>query len=597
MVVPAGLAFANVLLAVIIIAVLYLGRDVIVPVVLAVFLTFVLAPLVSLLQRCRFPRSVAVVLSVTAAFAILFVLGMMVLTQIRQLADDLPRYQTTLSEKVHRLHETVIGSGLISKGSLILKDMTKALNSPERSGSVDTSSLSDAGNTHKPIPVEVHQPDPGTADTLVSLLRPLISPITTTSIIIVFVVFFLFQREDLRNRFIRLVGTGDLERTTTALDDAGRRLTRFFLTQLVVNSVFGIVIGIGLAVIGIPSASLWGLFAMVLRFVPYLGAILSAVIPLTLAAAVGPDWTMLLWTAALFAIVEALTGQLIEPLVYGKSAGLSPVAIVVAAAFWTWLWGPLGLLISTPLTLCIVVMARHVEQLAFIDIMLGDQPALTPQQSTYQRMLAGDPVEAIEHAHLFLKENSREKYDEEILLGALRLAQTDAEQGRLDEKRLDHIMKTISEVVDDLEHSDRNESRRRSIATETPVPTGAVSNVVVLPNRVPVSCVAGMGHLDETAALIVADALKRRGFAAHAIGAGKISDATENDILCVCFLENVTEARIHYTTRRLVRQSSRRKVVVALLGTPTTEVERNYPTTLANALAAVSSMADDIATL
>jgi predicted PurR-regulated permease PerM len=588
-VVPAGLAYANVFLAVIIIAVLDLARDVIVPVVLAVFLTFVLAPLVSLLQRCRFPRSVAVVLSVTAAFAVLFVLGMMVLTQIRQLADDLPRYQTTLSEKVHRLHETVIGSGLISKGSLILKDMTKALDSPERGSSVDTSSLSDAGNTRKPIPVEVHQPDPGTADTLVSLLRPLVSPITTTSIIIVFVVFFLFQREDLRNRFIRLVGTGDLERTTTALDDAGRRLTRFFLTQLVVNSVFGIVIGIGLAVIGIPSASLWGLFAMVLRFVPYLGAILSAVIPSTLAAAVGPDWTMLLWTAALFAIVEALTGQLIEPLVYGKSAGLSPVAIVVAAAFWTWLWGPLGLLISTPLTLCMVVMARHVEQLAFIDIMLGDQPALTPQQSTYQRMLAGDPVEAIEHAHLFLKDNSRDKYDEEILLGALRLAQTDAQQGRLDEKRLDHIMKTISEIVDDLEHSDRRECPRTSVTSKNPVSTDAVGNIVALPARTPVSCVAGMGHLDETAALIVADALKRRGFTARAVGAGNTSDVAEHDILCICFLENVTEARIRYTMRRFARQPNKRKIVVTLLGTPTTDVESNYPTTLAETLAAFSS--------
>jgi hypothetical protein len=210
-------------------------------------------------------------------------------------------------------------------------------------------------------------------------------------------------------------------------------------------------------------------------------------------------------------------------------------------------------------------------------------------------MLAGDPVETIEHAHLFLKENSREKYDEEILLGALRLAQIDAEQGRLDEKRLDHIMKTISEVVDDLEHIDRDESRKTSIATENSVSTDAASKGVILPNRIPVSCVAGMGHLDETAALIVANALKRLGFTAHAIPAGKISDATENDILCVCFLENVTEARIGYTTRRLARQSRKRKVVVALLGTPTTKGESNYPTTLAGALAAISSTADGAA--
>src|SRR5512140_1645881 len=186
---------------------------------------------------------------------------------------------------------------------------------------------------------------------------------------------------------------------------------------------------------------------MILRFVPYIGALMAAVLPLTLAAAVGADWTMALWTAALFTVVESLMGQVIEPFIYGHSAGLSPVAIVVSAAFWTWLWGPLGLLMSTPLTLCLVVLARHVDRLQFIDIMLGDQPALTPQQAAYQRMLTGDPIEAIAPARTFLKEGTVIAYYEEILLGALGLAQNDAERGRLDDARLENIYKTVAEIV------------------------------------------------------------------------------------------------------------------------------------------------------
>jgi predicted PurR-regulated permease PerM len=566
-VVPAGLALTNIALATIVVAILFLARDVIVPIVLALFLTFVLAPLVGLLQRWHFPRSIAVLSSVTVAFAIVFVLSTMVAIQLRQLSNDLPGYQTTLGEKFHALRETVVGSGLL-KGSTILKDMTKALDVPDQSKPPNTVQLTEPSNPRKPLPVEVRQPEPGASDILVTLLRPLVTPITTTAIIIVFVLFFLFQREDLRNRFIRLAGTRDLERTTTALDDAGQRLARFFLTQLIVNSAFGIVIGAGLAMIGVPSAPLWGLLAAILRFVPYLGAPLSAVLPLTLAAAVGPDWNMALWTAALFVVVEVLTGQLVEPVVYGQSAGLSPVAIVVAAAFWAWLWGPLGLLISTPLTLCLVVMARHVDGLQFIDIMLGDQAALTPQQATYQRMLAGDSVETIEHAHSLLKEVSISEYYQEILLGALSLAQQDAERGRLDEKRLDNILKTVTEVVEDLCDRDGGSAPKTKPPDEVAA-SQQDDNVVRLRSPDPiVLCLPGLGRLDEAAAVLVADALKREGIGARAANrdAAPSSEANGPATLCICFLENLSEARMRYTMRRLLRSEAPKAVVLALFG-------------------------------
>jgi predicted PurR-regulated permease PerM len=326
--------------------------------------------------------------------------------EVNQLANDLPRYQSTLGEKIHNLQNTIGRVGILKNASSLLKDLDKELKSPERGDEEATKpSLSDVPRK-RPIPVEVHQPIPGASETLVAMVRPLAVPLTTMGIVVVFLIFFLFQREDLRNRFIRLLGTEDLERTTAALDDAGERLGKLFLTQLVLNATFGVVIGFGLTIIGVPSSPLWGLLAMILRFVPYIGAILAAGLPIALAAAVGTDWGMTLWTIALFAVVEPLTGQIIEPLVCGRSAGLSPVAVVVAASFWTWLWGPLGLLLSTPLTLCLVVLAKHFDRLKFIDVMLGDQPALTPVQAAYQRMLTGDPLEAIEQARAFLKEGT-----------------------------------------------------------------------------------------------------------------------------------------------------------------------------------------------
>jgi predicted PurR-regulated permease PerM len=568
--VPAGLAFRNIALAAIVVAILFLAREVILPVVLALFLTFVLTPLVGFLQRLRFPRPLAVICSVTVAFAVVFALSMMVVTQLRQLSSDLPRYQVTLGEKIHELRETFAGSELI-KGSAVLKNMTRALNGPDRGGPrTNTASTPEQAPPPKPLPVEVHQPDPSATDTLVAVLSPLIAPITTTAIIVVFVMFFLLQREDLRNRFIRLAGTSDLERTTTALDDAGQRLARFFVTQLIVNSSFGIVVGAGLALIAVPSAPLWGLLAAILRFVPYLGAPMAAVLPLTLAAAVGPDWHMVLWTVALFVVVELLTGQLVEPLAYGQSAGLSPVAVIVAAAFWAWLWGPLGLLISTPLTLCLVVTARHVEGLQFIDIMLGDQPALTHQQAAYQRMLAGDPIETIEHAHTHLKDMSVEQYYEDIMFGALALAQQDAERGRLDDKRLGNIVKTVSAVVEDF--NDRNgPAAARGNADESEKSREPAGKVVRLRGSAPaVVCLPGMGKLDEAAAIVVADALIRAGVPARPVSTDTmLADCEGAATLCLCFLEELSEARMRYTVRRLAGAGSGKNIVVALLGANT----------------------------
>jgi predicted PurR-regulated permease PerM len=565
-IVPAGLAFTNFVIVAIVIAALYFAREILVPIALAVLLSFVLSPLVKLLQRWHLPRPVAVVLTVAGALAVTLCLATMVMVQASQLARDLPRYQATLGEKVHSLRDALGPTGLLRDASSLLRDLSKELETPDpQKPAAPPPALTQSSRGAKPIPVEVHQPEPGASETLVAVLQPLVSPFTTTGIVVIFVLFFLFQREDLRNRFIRLAGSGDIERTTAGLDDAGRRLGRVFATQLILNAVFGLIIGSGLALIGVPSASLWGLLAMILRFVPYIGALLAAVLPLALSAAVGADWSMAIWTAALFAVVEILMGQVIEPFIYGHSAGLSPVAIVVAAAFWTWLWGPLGLLMSTPLTLCLVVLARHVDRLQFIDIMLGDQPALTPQQAAYQRMLTGDPIEAIEQARAFLKEGTVMAYYEEILIGALRLAQADAEQGRLDDERLENIFKTVSDVVEDLaEHGDGDTAP----AAKTKGRASANRKVVPLASGdfgKPVFCVAGLGRLDDCAVLIVADALKREGINARVAGATTAIEDHDAASICLCYLENVSKARLDYAVRKLSRKARAARIVVCLL--------------------------------
>ena len=590
MIVPAGLAFSNVMVGAFVVAILYLAREILVPIALAILLSFALAPLVRMLQRLKVPRTLAVMGAVGTAFLITFSLATMVMVEVNQLANDLPRYETTLSEKIRNLRDAVGRAGLLTNASNLLKDLDRELNAKDRNEARAKSALPDKVEGKLPIPVEVHQPDPAASETVVAMLRPLAAPFTTTGIVIIFLIFFLFQREDLRNRFIRLAGSDDLERTTAALDDAGRRLGKLFLTQLILNATFGAVIGLGLAVIGVPSAPLWGLLAMILRFIPYIGAILAAALPIALAAAVGSDWSMALWTLALFAVVEPLTGQVVEPLVCGRSAGLSPVAVVVAASFWTWLWGPLGLLLSTPLTLCLVVLARHVDRLQFIDVMLGDQPALTPQQAAYQRMLTGDPIEAIEQARSFLKEGSVEAYYEEIVLGALRLAAADAALGRLDDKRLENIRQTVSEIIEDLS-SYKVPLDEKPREDETP-PKANVVNIDTRKTGPTVFCISGLGRLDDCVALVLADFLRRRGVVAKRAAAATAIENDTAETICVCFLEDVTAARGDFTIRKLSRQVPSAKVIVCVLGVTSSEGDEEgrpdaAPRSLAATMAAI----------
>ncbi|MGJ5150641.1 AI-2E family transporter [Bradyrhizobium sp. HKCCYLR1023] len=581
-------ALAVAIFAVIIIALLYFGRDILVPVALAILLSFVLAPLVAQLQRLRAPRGLAVVSVVVLAFVVIFTLGSLLATQLTQLASELPNYQSTMSNKIQSFRDTKAGRGTLERASDMLKDLGKELDKPnEPEAARPPSGLrTNSSVPVTPIPVEVRQPDPGALDSLRTLISPLIHPLATTGIIIIFVIFILLQREDLRNRLIRLAGSSDLQRTTAALDDAAYRLSRLFLTQLALNGGFGVVIGVGLWFIGIPSALLWGILAAALRFVPYIGAVIAAAFPLALAAAVDPGWSMLIWTLALFLVVEPLLGHVIEPMVYGRSTGLSPVAVVVSAAFWTALWGPIGLVLATPLTVCLVVIGRHVERLEFLDVMFGDRPALSPPEIFYQRMLANDPTEAAEKAEEFLKERSLIAYCDEVAVKGLQLAQADADRGALAYDRLATIRDAVAELTADL--SDQNDgplAKRETTsdpeaasAVDSSASSGAIDTIPILSkdnlaegwrSEQPVLCVAGRTPIDEAAAVILAQLSSVHGLGAKVSGAEALSTANVIKlepagvaIACLIYTGNSGVAHMRYSVRRLKRRLPKARVML-----------------------------------
>lgn len=369
---PAITSLLSFQIGVVVIAALYLAREVLVPITAAILLSFVLAPLVDLLRRWRLGRVPSVLIAVFVAIAIIGAIGTVIGSQVAQLAPRAPEYAGTIEKKIEaaRTYLAEKASGLLQR---VGYDATPVQTVPQGSAGAET-------------PVKGDQPGskPATSSPLELLqkyLSPILSPFATLGIVLVISIFVLLQKEDLRDRMIRLFGATDLHRTTVALDDAAQRLSRYFLAQLGLNSAFGVIIGAGLFVIGVPNPVLWGILSGLLRFVPYIGSFISAGLPITLATAVDPRWSMAIWTAALYIVVELGVSQGIEPILYGHSTGLSPLAVVVSAIFWSWLWGSIGLVLSMPLTLCLVVLGRYVDRLEFLDILLGDRPPLTPVES------------------------------------------------------------------------------------------------------------------------------------------------------------------------------------------------------------------------
>jgi predicted PurR-regulated permease PerM len=528
---------------VVVVSALYLARDVLIPITLAVFLTFFLAPIVRLLQRARFPRVAAVAVSVVLALAIILLLGGIIGAQLKSLIADAPQYQSTVINKFESLHSAVNG---------LVKQVTGRLEPVHESPKSAPDASGEAEPDQAPIPVVIASSSSGYLETARLVLEPILSPLSTLAIVLIVTIFILVRQEDLRDRLIRLFGSNDLHRTTLAIDDATQRLTRYFLTQAAINASFGLLIGVGLFLIGLPSPVLWGLLAALLRFVPYVGSITAAVLPIALAAAVDPGWSKALWTAGLFIVAEGVTGQILEPVLYGSSTGLSPTAVVIVAIFWSWIWGPIGLILSTPLTLCLVVLGRHVRRLEFFDVLLGDRPALTPVETLYQRLLAGDPDEVLEQADGLMKGRALSSYYDDIALKALRLVANDLSRGVVKPGQLEKIQDVMLGLIQDLEpHEDVDPTLtaaqakaavvevagvarpERETATQ-PAPEGQVHESANLPDvwrtERSVLCVAGRDPLDGVVASMLAQLLRKHGLGARPVLHSEVSRFTINTL-------------------------------------------------------------------
>jgi predicted PurR-regulated permease PerM len=594
---------ATLFLVAFVVAVLYVGREIFIPIAIAILVSFVLSPPILLLRRWGLGRVPSVLTVVLTALAIAFSISAVLTRQVSEFAVDLPLYQGTINAKLDDLRDAAADNALFAKLSAALKNLAEI--NPHRpiSSSAPASldqpknQLTKGQQSERPIPVEVHQPEPGPFAIVQTIAGTALSPLETTFIVVVFVIFILLQREDLRNRFIRLAGSSDLQRTTLALNDAAERLSRFFLFQTLVNACFGIIIAVGLYFIGVPSPILWGIAAFFLRFVPYIGPFIAAAFPVALAAAIDPGWGIAVETLALFLIVEPIIGQAVEPWLYGRNTGISPIAVVISATFWTWLWGAVGLVLSTPLTVCLVVLGRHVERLGFLDVIFGDAPPLTQIENFYQRMLAGDASEVVDQAERFLKTNSLIDYYEEVALPALMMAQVDLRRGVLDEPRQRRIRETIDEVIEDLsdhidplpaaapapEHFALERSGGPSPPSSTPSLISSPAAIVEAPlpdlpgaglttnreSEKPILCLAGRSYLDEAAAALFSQILEKHGMGAKvgpagALTAGRISSLAAEGVRLVClsyFDADLSTAGARFAVRRLRRRLGEVKIL------------------------------------
>jgi predicted PurR-regulated permease PerM len=431
-------AAAALIVAALVIAALILGRDFLLPLALATLLSFALQPAVRWLEDYKLPRPAAVALVVLSLIATAVAAGAFLTKEVTGFAEELPRYQENLRTKIKDATGTLGSVGIWRTATEVLRNVGGELAERPKGG--------------EPVKVEVQNEQSSPFMVFAKYLQLSISPLTSAALVLLFTIFILLQYHDLRDRIVRVMGPAEIGRSAQALNDAALELAHFFRLQLGLNLAFGIVIGACLWAIGVPNAPLWGAIAAILRFVPYIGGALSALLPMALAAAVEPGWTMLLLTAALFGVAELITAQVIEPLLFGSNTRVSPLAVLLSAAFWTAIWGPVGLILAMPITISLVVFAEHMPMLSFVGILLGNTPALSPEQRLYHLLLAGDASSAEEEIEDWLDEDhSLLDYLDKVAIPALSVAANDAAREILRSDQLDKLKDAVNEYVELVE--------------------------------------------------------------------------------------------------------------------------------------------------
>ncbi|KQS63874.1 ABC transporter permease [Rhizobium sp. Leaf371] len=539
--------------------VLKVGQEIFVPLALSLLLTFTLAPIVSFLRRRSVPKIAAVMIAVASAFCAIALFSVIVASQVANLAQNIPAYQRNIVVKVQTLAQAGSGDGIMKHLSGIVERVGEEIQTRAEESQDATAAAATAPTSREPMPVEiVTRSNP--IQTLGNFILPLISPFATAGLVIVLVIFMLLEREDLRDRFIRLVGLNDLHRTTEALQDAGKRVGKYLLMQLVVNALYAFPITIGLWILGIPNAILWGLLTLVLRFVPYIGPVIGMILPLFLALAIAPGWSLVFWVGALFLTTELISNNVVEPWLYGSHTGLSPLAIIISAIFWSWLWGPLGLMLSTPLTVCLVVLGRYVPQFSFLDVLLGNDPVLEPHEKLYQRLLAGDPDEATANAEEYLEDEYLLDYYEKVGMPALLLGEGDRQRGVMSDAQVERFSGSVRSLVDNLsEIADEEETEEEAPKDDENDGTGE-SVAMDLPDGTGHSllCIGGRGEIDDAAATMLAQLLEIQG--ANALGVAHsttdmrmLKDSDTIDTVVFTFLNGNSKTHARSFVRRLKR--------------------------------------------
>lgn len=543
------------------IAGLYFGRQIFIPIALALVLSFLLTPLVGLLEKIRLGRVPAVLAVLVFCFALTAGLAWLVAGQLLDITGHIGDYKSNLEQTIRSLHPRA-GSAF-GQATATVQELNKDLTAA--SGTSGHAPADESGTSHhaRPVPVQVTNPPSNLVEDMRTLLGPLAGPAETAAIVVIFTAFMLIKREDLRNRLIRLGGEGQLSVMTQALDDASRRLSRYLLLLFLVNACYGTLFGVGLHLIGVPHALLWGILAALLRLVPYVGTLIAAAFPMAMALAVFPGWTHVLFIFGLFVVLELITANLVEPWLYGSHTGISSLAILVAAVFWSMLWGPVGLILSTPLTVCLMLLGRYVPQLSFLEVLLGDEPVLTPQELFYQRLLAMDQDEARNIAETQLQQNSLECLYENVLIPALQLEESDRHMDLVGERTSEFISQSTREIIDDLgdrfgKQNSENEGEQGSIVSKL---RGVGAEIVCLPAR---------DEADELVGMMFCQLLQQAGCAASYLAIGTVNDMLEQvakggfRIACVSALPPFAVGQARSLCKRLRARFPELKIMLGL---------------------------------
>jgi len=501
-------------------AILYLAREVFIPFAFALALTLILTPLATWLQRAHIGRVPSVMIVMVAVITLAGVVSWMVANELIAVVDNLPGYSENIHNKVQRLRAPATGTlGRVEKNvEAISKELAgKQTPPPDRGRRVPAAATPD-----NPLPVQVVTPEPGPLVYLRELIRPFLAPIGMFGFVLILTVFILIKREDLRNRLLRLVGVSQLHATTQALDDATQRISRYLMLQFLVNGLMGVALALGLEAIGVPYAALWGVIAAILRLVPYVGILCAAILPLTLSLAVFDGWLHPAMVFALFFLLEIMVGNFLEPWLYGAHTGISSLGLLVSTIFWTILWGYPGLILSTPLTVCVVVLGRYVPQLSFLHIALGDQDVLSTELQLYQRLLAMDHAEASAVVEQFLKERPLLDLYEQVIVPALILAEQERHRGILEQKREEFIFLCLNEIIAEL-----GEAADDSLNAEQ-----HPGRIFVIPAK---------DQADEISGALFAQLLERSGFAVISLPVGSSNELamlkpSAADVICVSAL-------------------------------------------------------------